>query len=251
MVTGIDPLISLSDCQCIGMRVISVYWFCLLWPCWIPCVFLFYVCCCLVTKPCLTPCNPVDCSTPGFPVLHYFPEFAQIHVHWVGDAIHPSHPLPPPSPSAFSLSQHQGLFQWVSCSNQVARVLEHQCFQRTVRVDWFDLLAVQGEFPCPPPMDHILPELFTMTCSSWMVPHDMAHSFIEFTSHFTSTRLWSMKRIFCIGYQLSFPPCFVLSRGNHYFVLCESIAILLCTFLSSIFLDSTCENIECFSNWFH
>ena len=56
-------------------------------------------------------CNPVDCSTPGFPVLHHLPAFAQIHVHSVGDAIQPSHPLPSPSPPAFSLSQHQGLFQ--------------------------------------------------------------------------------------------------------------------------------------------
>ena len=58
----------------------------------------------------------MDCSTPGFPVLHYLPEFAQTHVHWVGDAIQPSHPLSSPSPPALSLSQHQGLFQWVSSS---------------------------------------------------------------------------------------------------------------------------------------
>ena len=55
----------------------------------------------------------MDCSTPGLPVLHHLPEFAQTHVHWVGDAIQPSHPLSSPSPPAFSLSQHQGLFQWV------------------------------------------------------------------------------------------------------------------------------------------
>ena len=55
----------------------------------------------------------MDCSTPGFPVHHQLPEFAQTHVHWVGDAIQPSHPLSSPSPPAFNLSQHQGLFQWV------------------------------------------------------------------------------------------------------------------------------------------
>ena len=68
----------------------------------------------------------MDCSTPGFPVLHYLSELAQTHVHWVGDAIHPSHPLLPISPPAFSLSQHQGLFQWVGSLNLVAKVLELQ-----------------------------------------------------------------------------------------------------------------------------
>ena len=66
----------------------------------------------------------MDCSTPGFPVLHYLPEFAQARVHWVGDAIQPSHPLLPSSYFAFNLSQHQGLFQWIGSSYQVAKVLE-------------------------------------------------------------------------------------------------------------------------------
>ena len=79
-------------------------------------------CCCSVTWLCPALCNPMDCSTPGFPVLHHLPEFAQIHLHWVGDAIQPSHPLLSPSPPAFNLSQHQGLFQWVSSSPQAAKV---------------------------------------------------------------------------------------------------------------------------------
>ena len=82
--------------------------------------------CCLVAKLCLTLCNPMDYSTPGFPVLHYLPEFAQTHVHWVSDAIQPSYPLLSPSPPDFYLSQHQGLFQWVGSSHQVAKVLELQ-----------------------------------------------------------------------------------------------------------------------------
>ena len=65
--------------------------------------------CCSVAKSCLTLCDPMNCSTPGFPVLHYLQEFVHTHVYWVGDAIQPSHPLPPP-PFVFSLSQHQGLF---------------------------------------------------------------------------------------------------------------------------------------------
>ena len=66
-----------------------------------------------VVQPCPTLCNPMDCNTPGFPVHHQFPKLAQPHVLWVSDAIQPSHPLSSPSP-AFNLSQHQGLFQWVS-----------------------------------------------------------------------------------------------------------------------------------------
>ena len=109
--------------------------------------------CCSVTKLCPTLCDPRDCSTSRSPVLHCFPEFAQTHVHWVGDAIQPSHPLASPSPPALDLSQHQGLFQWVVCSYQVTNTpklqLLHQSFQWIFRVDllkidWFDLLAVQG-----------------------------------------------------------------------------------------------------------
>ena len=78
-------------------------------------------CYCSVTKSCLTLWEPMDCSTPGFPVPHYFPEFAQTQVHWVSDAIQPSHPLSPPSPPALNLCQHQSLFQWVGCLHQVAK----------------------------------------------------------------------------------------------------------------------------------
>ena len=67
--------------------------------------------CCSFGKSYSTLCNPINCSTPGFPVLHYLLEFAQIHVHWVHDVIQPSHLLSPPSPPALNLSQHQGLFQ--------------------------------------------------------------------------------------------------------------------------------------------
>ena len=106
----------------------------------------------------------MDCSTPDFPVLHHHPEFTQTHVHRAGGTIQPSHPLSSPSAPAFNLSQHQGLFQWVGSSHQVAKVLEfqlqHHPFQWildwldwfsnwkigliSLRIDWFDLLAVQG-----------------------------------------------------------------------------------------------------------
>ena len=75
---------------------------------------ILYFCCGSVAKSCATPCNPMDCSTPGFPVLHLLPEFAQVYVHWVSDGIQPSHPQLPPSPPVLNqLSQNQGLFQWV------------------------------------------------------------------------------------------------------------------------------------------
>ena len=76
-----------------------------------------------VTQSCPTLCDPMDCSTTGFSVHHQLPELAQTHVQKVGDIIQPSHPLSSPSPPAFNLSQHQGLFQWVSSSHQVAKVL--------------------------------------------------------------------------------------------------------------------------------
>ena len=93
-----------------------------------------------VAQSCLTLCNPMNCSVPGLPVHHQLLEFTQTHVwYWIGDAIQPSHPLSSPSPPALNLSQHQGLFKWVSSSHQVAKVLEfqlqHQSFQWTPRTD--------------------------------------------------------------------------------------------------------------------
>ena len=84
----------------------------------------------------------MDCSKPGFPVLHHFPEFAQTHVLWVGDAIQPSHRLLSPSPPALNLFQHQGLFQLVISSYQVAKVLEHQLHSVLVLP-----MNIQGWFP--------------------------------------------------------------------------------------------------------
>ena len=93
----------------------------------------------LVTQSCPTLCVPMNCSMPGLPVHHQRPESTQTHVHWVGDVTQPSHPLSSPSPPAFDLSQHQGLFQWVNFSHEVAKVLglqlQHQSFQWTPRTD--------------------------------------------------------------------------------------------------------------------
>ena len=105
-----------------------------------------------VARSCPTLCIPMDCSRPGFLVHHQFPELVQTHVHWIGDTIQPSNPLSSPFPSAFKLSQHQGLFnesvlciRWpkywsfsfsISPSNEYSGLI-------SFRIDWFDLLAVQ------------------------------------------------------------------------------------------------------------
>ena len=110
-----------------------------------------------VTQSCPILCDPMDCNTPGLPVHHQLPELAQTHVHWVGDAIQPSHPLLSLSPPVFNLSQHQGLFKWLSSSHQVAKVFSFSwmSFSFSIspsneysglisfRIDWLVLLAVQ------------------------------------------------------------------------------------------------------------
>ena len=114
--------------------------------------------CCSVTKSCLTLCDPMDCKLPDFPVLHCLPEFAQTHVHWIGDAIQPSHSLSSPSPPALKISQHQifsnelalcirwpkyRLFSFsssISPSNEYSRLI-------SFKIDYFDILRSinQGE----------------------------------------------------------------------------------------------------------
>ena len=106
-----------------------------------------------LAQSCTTLCDPMDCSTPGLPIHHQLLELAQIHVHWVGNAILPSHPLLSPSPPAFTLSKHQGLFQWVRSSHQVAKYwsftfsISPSCEYSgliSLRMGWLNLLAVQG-----------------------------------------------------------------------------------------------------------
>ena len=101
----------------------------------------------------------MDCSMPGFHVLHYLLVFTQTHIHWVCDVIQPSHPLSPPSLPAFSLSQHQGLFQWVSSSHQVAKYWSfsfsiHPSIEYSglisYRINWFDLLVSQASHKSSP-----------------------------------------------------------------------------------------------------
>ena len=103
-------------------------------------------------QSCLTLCDPMNRSTPGLPVHHQLPEFTQTHVHWVSDAIHPSYPRLSPFPPAPNPSQHQSLFQRVSSSHEVAKVLEfqlqHHSFQRNPRADLLQNGLVGS--PCSP-----------------------------------------------------------------------------------------------------
>ena len=130
--------------------VLQPWWFWVNWDGWSPQVGSVHFS--SAAQSCPTLCDPMDCSTPGFPVHHQLPEFTQTQVHRVGDAIQPSHPLSSPSPPASSLCQHQGLFQWVSSSHQVPKVLEfqlhHQSFQWIFRTE-FPSDGVVG-YPCSP-----------------------------------------------------------------------------------------------------
>ena len=151
--------------------------------------FLSEHCCyCSIAQLGPTLCDPMDCSTPGFSVLHHLPDFAHIHIHWVSDAIQPSHPLSSPS-STLNLSQHQGLYQWVaihirwpkfwsfsfsfSPSNEYSGLI-------SFRIDWFDLLTVQG-------MLKILKiSNVNSTCNLNSLPGNVAYSQILGTRTWTS-----------------------------------------------------------------
>ena len=149
-----------------------------------------------VTQPRPTLCDPMDHSTPGPPVHHQLPEFIQTHVHWLGDAIPPFHPLSSPSPPVFNLSQHHGLFKWVSSSHQVAKVfefqLQHQSFQWTLRtdlfkMDWLDLLAVQGTLKSL--LQHHSSKASILWCSAFFMVQ-LSHPYMT-TGKIIALALWT------------------------------------------------------------
>ena len=121
---------------------------------------MYYLfCCCSVAQSCPTLWNPMDWHTPGFPVLHYLMEFAQTHVHWVSDAIQPSHPLSPSSPPPLNLSQHQGLFQWVGSS--------YQSIGASVSATVLPM-SIQGWFPLGNSFDILLKSIWYNIGNFWI-----------------------------------------------------------------------------------
>ena len=142
-----------------------------------------------VAQSCPSLCDPMDCSMPGFPVHHQLPEFTQTHVCHIGDDIQQSHLLSSPAPPVFSLSQDQGLFQWVSSLHQVAKGLElqlqHQSFQWIFRIDffridWLALLAVQGTLKTL--FQHHSSKASSLRCSAFFIvqfSHPRGNFFFE------------------------------------------------------------------------
>ena len=130
-----------------------------------------------LVQSCPTLWNPMNCSTPGLPVHHQLPESNQIHVHRVGGAIQPSHPLSSLSPPALNLSQHQGLFKWVSSSHQVAKGLELQHQPQSFsehsglifKMDWLDFLAVQGTLSKSLLLQHHSSKASILWCSAFFM----------------------------------------------------------------------------------
>ena len=136
--------------------------------------------CFSVTQPCPVLCDPIDCSTPSFPVLHYLLEFVQTHVHWISDVIQPSHPLSSPFPPAFTLSPHPGLLQWFGSAPGKVLEIQHQSFQWnsgliSFRIDWFDLLAVQGTLKSL--LQHHNSKASILVCSAFFIVQ-LSHPYI-------------------------------------------------------------------------
>ena len=137
-----------------------------------------------VAQSCLTLCDSMNCSTPGLPVHHQLWESTQSYVHWIGDAIQPSHPLSSPSPPVLNLSQHQGLFQWVSSLYQVAKILEHQLQHQSFqwysglisfRMDWLDPLAVQETLKSL--LQHHSSKASVLRCSAFFIVQ-LSHPYV-------------------------------------------------------------------------
>ena len=139
-----------------------------------------------VTQLCPTLCEPMNRSTPGLPVHHQLLEFTQTHVHWLSDAIQPSHPLSSPSPLAPNPSQCQSLFQWVNSSHEVAKVLEFRFSiipskeipgMISFSMDWFDLLAVQGTLEGF--LQHVSSKASILQCSAFCIVYTAIHDYWE------------------------------------------------------------------------
>ena len=155
-----------------------------------------------VAQSCLTLCDPMNRNTPGLPVHHQLPEFTQIHVDWVDDAIQPSHSLSSPSPPAFNLSRHQGLFKWVSSSHEVAKILEFQLQHHSnehpgliFRMGWLDLLAIQGTLKSL--LQHHSSKASILRCPAFFTVQ-LSHPYVTTGKTIALTRWTFVGKVMCL-----------------------------------------------------
>ena len=173
-------------------------------------------CCCSVSQSCLALCNPMNCSTPGFPVLATSRSLT--HVHWISDTIQLSHPLSSPSPPTFNPSQHQGLFnesalciRWptywsfsfsISSSNEYSELI-------SFRMDWLDLLAVQGTLTSL--LQHHSSKVSILQCSAFFVlqlshPNITSGKIIALTRQNFVSKVMSLLFDTLSRFVITFPP---------------------------------------------
>ena len=147
------PIFCLTEGEQSSFLFLSSFLHCVGGYCSLTCICwnIIHLCCCSVAKACLTLCDPMDCSISGFSVLHCLLEFAQTHVHWVGNDIQPSHLLSPTSPPAFNLSQHQRLFQWITQKGVFLHGNQYNYSHPLLSVDIQDNLLPQPHSKYPNP----------------------------------------------------------------------------------------------------
>ena len=139
-----------------------------------------------VTQLCPTPCDPMDCITTGCPVHHQLLEFTKTHAHWVDDAIQPSHPLSPPSPPSFNLSQHQGLFKWISSSHQVAKYWSFS-FNISLSNEYSGLISFNKDWLDPLPVQVTLQSLLQHHSSRASILQHSAFFIIQLSHPYMTT----------------------------------------------------------------
>ena len=219
----------------------------------------------------------MDCSMPVFPVLHYLLDFAQIYVHWVSDVIQPSHPLPSPSPSAFTLSRHQSPFQWVGSTHQVAKMLELQLhticrwlpkfylqpclppkFQRLISNSQLDIYISMSTSPTSQPCPRkitsspVPPCLFfcktleialsTTLCPCWKLDIFMLPFFVQTVSFYVLTAYWIYLSLFHCPFFIEGTSSIVL------IIVSASKLVSLYAVLTFSICSLHCNLSDCFSN---
>ena len=171
-------------------------------------------------QSCPTLCDPMNHSTPGLPVHHQLPESTQTHVHWVGDAIQQSHPLLSPSPPAFNLSHHQGLFKWVSSSHHVPKYWNLSFNIKTwlisFRMDWLDLFAVQGALKSL--LKHHSSKASILQCSAFFIVQ-LSHAYMTPGKTIAFTRRTFVGKVMSLLLNmLSMLIITFLPKGKHLFI---------------------------------